>query len=195
MRKQLGDPGGVVDVRLAPWNVADVLSVRQHQLEVTLENVPDRLPVDAGRLHGHVCTPVRRQPIRQRMQAGRRRRERPDFLMRRLGYTADRRHHRVLMDVQPSTPGVKYFHALPPSVDGAGVDPASSKSTSRAPGPCGPWPHSGVLAGIRVQLLIGLTAPSRVPTSVPTLNASLPLTTSAPIPLHPSGSAQPMWNY
>ena len=40
-------------------------SIRQHKLEPTLEDVPDRLPVDAGGLHSHVRDPLRGQPISQ----------------------------------------------------------------------------------------------------------------------------------
>ena len=38
----------------------------------------------------------------------------------------------------------------------AGLESASSDSTNRAPGRCRPWSQFGVLAGLRVHLLIGL---------------------------------------
>ena len=53
-RKQVGDPDRVIDVALAAGNIADVCSIREHKLEPALQNVPDRLPVDACRLHRHV---------------------------------------------------------------------------------------------------------------------------------------------
>src|SRR3954452_9755209 len=44
---------GVAHVALAARHVLDVPRVGQHQLEVAVaQDVPDRLPVDAGRLHG-----------------------------------------------------------------------------------------------------------------------------------------------
>jgi hypothetical protein len=66
MRHQIGQPCGVVDVGLASRHVLHVGRVGQHQLELAVgQNVPDRLPVDAGRLHGDVRRAFRRQPIGQ----------------------------------------------------------------------------------------------------------------------------------
>jgi len=63
--EKIGNPHRVVDVTLATGNIANVRSIRQHQLEPALQDVPDRLPVDAGGLHRYVRDPLRRQPIRQ----------------------------------------------------------------------------------------------------------------------------------
>src|SRR5206468_8924841 len=54
VRQQVGDPGGVVDVALAAGDVADMHGVGEDELDVALEHMPDRLPVHAARLHGHV---------------------------------------------------------------------------------------------------------------------------------------------
>jgi hypothetical protein len=55
MRHQIGQPCGVVDVGLAARHVLDVGRVGQDQLELAVgQNVPDRLPVNACRLHGDV---------------------------------------------------------------------------------------------------------------------------------------------
>ncbi len=67
---QLGQPGGVADVGLAARHLLDVARVDQQQLEVILEDVPDRLPVDAGGLHGDLLDPVGAKPIAQPEQAG-----------------------------------------------------------------------------------------------------------------------------
>ena len=73
VRKQVGDPDRVIDVALAAGNIADVSSIREHKLEPALQHVPDRLPVDAGRLHRHVRDALPRQPIRQLQKIARRR--------------------------------------------------------------------------------------------------------------------------
>ena len=66
---QLAQPLRVADVGLAARHVLDVAGVAQRQLEVVLEHVPDRLPIDAGGLHRHVRDRVRGQPVAQRDQA------------------------------------------------------------------------------------------------------------------------------
>ena len=58
MGYQIGQPGGVVDIGLAPRHVLDVPGIGQHQGEIAVaQNVPNRLPVDAGRLHRDVRAP------------------------------------------------------------------------------------------------------------------------------------------
>ena len=55
--KQIGEPRGVVHVGLASGDVLDVTCVGQHQLEVPLEDMPDRLPIHAGGFHRRVRRP------------------------------------------------------------------------------------------------------------------------------------------
>ena len=55
----------VVDVTLAAGNIADMSGISEHELEPTLQHVPDRLPVDARSLHRYVRDPLGRQPIRE----------------------------------------------------------------------------------------------------------------------------------
>src|ERR1700674_5824549 len=64
--EQIRNPHRVVDVALATGDVANVRSIREHQLEPALQDVPDRLPVDAGGLHRYVRDPLRRQRPRRR---------------------------------------------------------------------------------------------------------------------------------
>jgi hypothetical protein len=64
----VGDPRGVVNVRLAPRNILDVHRVGEHEFERLLEHVPHRLPVNAGRLHRHMRHVLLREPIAQRHQ-------------------------------------------------------------------------------------------------------------------------------
>jgi hypothetical protein len=64
MRQQIGQPGGVIHVGLAPRHVLDVCGVRQHQGEIAVaQDMPHRLPVDAGRLHRDVDTSLGREPF------------------------------------------------------------------------------------------------------------------------------------
>jgi hypothetical protein len=66
--EQIRNPHRVVDVALATRNTANVRSIREHQLEPALQDVPDRLPVDASGLHRYARDPLRRQPIRELQQ-------------------------------------------------------------------------------------------------------------------------------
>ena len=62
----VSQPRGIVDVGLAARHILHVRSVCQHQLKFAIiQDVPHRLPIDAGRLHGHMRATVDRQPLRQ----------------------------------------------------------------------------------------------------------------------------------
>jgi hypothetical protein len=61
--QQVCDPLGIFDIGLATRHGLDVTRIGDDQLEVTFEDVVDRLPVDAGRFHGHGSTICRCQPI------------------------------------------------------------------------------------------------------------------------------------
>ena len=70
VRQQLGQPGRVVHVRLAARDALDLGGVGQDQGEAALgQDVPDRLPVDAGRLHRDAGAAVLRQPRGELQQA------------------------------------------------------------------------------------------------------------------------------
>jgi len=51
MGQQVGQPHGVIDIRLATGHVLDVCGVGQHQLEMAFENVPHGLPIHPGGFH------------------------------------------------------------------------------------------------------------------------------------------------
>ena len=70
MLEQLAQPLGVCDVGLAAGHVLDVRGVDQEQLEVVLEQVVDRLPVDARGLHRDVGNAKSLEPVTQREQVG-----------------------------------------------------------------------------------------------------------------------------
>ena len=66
VRQQFGQPHRIVDVGLAARHVLHMRGVRQHQRELAIiQNMPHRLPVDAGRFHRHMRAFVCRQPFRQ----------------------------------------------------------------------------------------------------------------------------------
>src|SRR6185369_30572 len=111
VRQQVGDPHRVVDVGLTTGNVANVGRVGEHQLEVSLEDVPDRLPVNAGRLHGYVRAIVPVEPVREREQVPCRGAERLHFLRHlAVGHDAGACDHRVLVNVEASAASVQDFH-------------------------------------------------------------------------------------
>jgi hypothetical protein len=61
--KQLAEPLGVLDVGLAAGHVLDVLGVNEPELEVVLEQVIDRPPLDARRLHRDVRDAEPHEPV------------------------------------------------------------------------------------------------------------------------------------
>jgi hypothetical protein len=66
MLEQVGDPLGILDIRLAPRHGLDVRGSDDQHLKLVFEDVVDGLPIDAGTLHGHVRAAGRRQPLRER---------------------------------------------------------------------------------------------------------------------------------
>ena len=68
--EQLRDPLGVLDVGLAAGDLLELVGVDQHDLEAALQEVEDRLPVDAGGLHGDVADAFGVEPVGQGEQFG-----------------------------------------------------------------------------------------------------------------------------
>ena len=112
MGQQIGEPGGVIYIGLAPRHIFDVRRVRQHQLKIAVaQDVPHRLPIDPGRLHRDMGAALGGEPFRQRQQFRRGRLEGPhlsfDRAVHRMPYT---RHHRVLVHSKPSATRIQNFH-------------------------------------------------------------------------------------
>ena len=129
--QQVGNPHGIVHVGLATRHAADVQRVRQDELELPVQHVPDRLPVDAGRLHRDMRAPVRREPVRQRQQIAGRRAERAHLLLdRRPGRDACAGDDGLLMHVESGTARIQDLHR--DLLGGVSEEPASSKSRRRA---------------------------------------------------------------
>jgi hypothetical protein len=102
MAQQVGDPLGVFDVGLAPWDRLDVLRIDDQHLEAAFQQVVDRLPKHSRGFHCHLGAARRCQPIAERQQIVRHRAERADLLggqprRSRREQTGD---HRALMDIQ-----------------------------------------------------------------------------------------------
>jgi hypothetical protein len=70
VREELPQPCGIVHVALATRHILHVRRIGQHQGKIFIarQHLPDRLPVDAGRLHDDVSDAVLRQPIQQLQQ-------------------------------------------------------------------------------------------------------------------------------
>jgi hypothetical protein len=115
--EQLGDPLGVLDVGLPPRHLLDVPGVDQHQVESTLEQVPDRLPGDAGGLHGEVADPPLGQPVGQLEEVGGHGGEGADLAgdLAAGPDRADAGDDGLLVDIQAGAAGMKHVQggALP----------------------------------------------------------------------------------
>jgi hypothetical protein len=105
VRLQIGQPLRVADIALAARHVLDVRRIGQHQLELAVaQDMPYRLPIDAGRLHHHVPHAMAIQPVRKRQQIPRHRLEGSNFAfdLDALHHT-HAGHHRVLVNIQACT--------------------------------------------------------------------------------------------
>jgi hypothetical protein len=202
VRKQIGNPGGVTNIGLATRNVADVLGVGQHQLKVTLEQMPHRLPVHPCSFHRHVSHGVLSEPVVELQQSRGRRREAFHLVVRWLRDAADTGDNAILVYVQPGTARIQHLHRCSSVIAKTRwrrEKPSSSKSNIRAPERKRSWQQFGVLARSRVQLVYGLVAPRNKPTSFPTPPRSY---RKALAPDHPLFSFMPrglaaagqMWN-
>ena len=162
MREQLGDPCRVVDVGLAAGHVADMRGVGQHEFELVLEHMPNRLPVHARGFHRHGRTAMLGQPVRQRQQFAGGAAEAAHLAVLRCRDATHTGDDDVLVHVQSGAAGMNDFHdenLL--AVARRRRQSSLSKSTRRASERRRSSSHYGVLAGLRVQLLNGLTAPSK----------------------------------
>jgi hypothetical protein len=103
--QQLGQPLTVPRIRLSAWDILYLIGVGQDQMEMAFQNLPDRLPVHAGRLHRQMRHFLRKQPKPQVAQCLALRGE---LLLANLrfggvGVDAHANRHRVLMDIDTAT--------------------------------------------------------------------------------------------
>jgi hypothetical protein len=116
MSQQVGDPSRIADIGLTTRDIFDVSGIRQNQLEIAVtQNVPNRLPVNAGCFHGHMGATHLGQPCQQEQQPGGRGLEGPNFTGDfAVQCQAHARHHGLLVNVETATTPVNDFHQLPP---------------------------------------------------------------------------------
>ena len=114
---KLTDPLRVLDVGLAPGNVAQVVRVQKPALEPILERLEHRLPIHAGGLHPDQTHASLRQPQSEFREPGERRLERLGLLLP-LATTAarhpDGRDHVVAMHVESRAPLHDHIHCAAP---------------------------------------------------------------------------------
>jgi hypothetical protein len=106
--QQIGQPHRVVDVGLATGNVLQVCGVGQHQLGMTVEQVPRGLSVHAGGLHGYVLDAQRVEPVGQGQQQPRGGCGKRAHLLQHgaVGSNSCTGSHRLLVHVQTRTAGI-----------------------------------------------------------------------------------------
>jgi hypothetical protein len=122
VRQQFGQPGGIVDVGLAPGHVLDVRRVRQHQDKIAVaQDMPHRLPIDPGRLHRDVGASLAGKPVRQSEQfLGCCLEGAHLALDRTVHHVPYASHDRVLMNVKTGAMRMQNFHrpsSTPPAWD------------------------------------------------------------------------------
>src|ERR1700746_1578440 len=112
MSEKFGKPHGIVDVGLAARYVFHMRGIRQYQLELPIiEDMPDRLPVDAGRLHRHMSTFVGSQPLGQSQKLRCRCSEGANFGPALPASPQPQAgHHRLLVNVETATTRMPQFH-------------------------------------------------------------------------------------
>ena len=163
VREQLRDPCGIDDVGLATWHVLDVGGVDEDHLEVVLEGVVHALPVHASSFHGHMGDAMRRQPVPQRHEIGRRRAEDLHVLLEPFAFDdAHGRRQLRLMHIDAATTIVKLVQLSPPSrVHRQRCSPGRGCSQNHDSDLRARWRQSGVPISLHVKLDFGLVAPRR----------------------------------
>ena len=110
--QQLSDPFGVAQIRFAAGHLLDMTGVHQKQGEPSLQDVPDRLPEDAGRFYSHVCHTERFEVVGQRQEVPGRGSKSPDLGEEFPGFQAATYANgkELLMHVQSGYPGIDGVH-------------------------------------------------------------------------------------
>ena len=112
MGGEVRNPHRVVHVRLAAWNRLDVSRVGDDKLEFALaQYLPDRKPIDPGRLHRRQAAPLGVQPLQQGQETFGRRRIRSTFPRRPIpGHRPHASDHGILVNVQAGDAIVDHVH-------------------------------------------------------------------------------------
>ena len=110
MRQQIRNPRRIIHIGLAPRDIADVLRVRQHQLETLFEHMPHRLPIYPRGLHRHVGHSMHAQPFVEFKQRRGRRPKISHLIMPRFAHTANPGKDTVLVDIKARATRIQHFH-------------------------------------------------------------------------------------
>src|SRR5207244_4101692 len=155
-------PLGILDVGLAAGHLPDVLGVDQQQFKDPLEQVPDRLPVDPGRLHGDVGHPFVGQPVRQ-LQQGVGLGPEGAYLPvdPATAAAADTGYDHLLVDIQTGATGMQDVHTRPPTRPVVGA--ATSETIYSACSPTVGGDNLGCVAPPRARLTCVLRSTSATP--------------------------------
>jgi hypothetical protein len=115
---KLADPLGILYVGLPTGDVLEVPGVEKPQLEVVLQQVVDRLPVDPGGFHAHQPHLKGSQPVPKQQEPSSGGSELPDLLVKALALVGDphTRGDRGLVHVEPGASLDDPFHISLPSV-------------------------------------------------------------------------------
>ena len=112
MAQQIGQPLGILDIRLAARDRLGVVRIDDEDLALLLEQVEDRTPIRARRLHDHRPAVLSSQPIGERQQIVRHGAvgayllvDRPIWLRRQQA-----RHDKLLVDIQATAALVQHPH-------------------------------------------------------------------------------------
>ena len=136
MSEQVSQPCGVVYISLSARHVLHMRRIGEHQHEIAIaQDIPDRLPVDACRLHRDVRNALRGKPFRKGEKAARRRLEGAHLARHlRSRHSPGAGDGGVFMNIEASAIGIKDIHNDPPQ----GAPPAwnfrQRNSKNRAPG-------------------------------------------------------------
>jgi hypothetical protein len=166
-RRQVRDPHRIVHVGLAAGDRFDVAGVGDDQRERALvQYLPDRHPIDPGRLHRDQRALTGCQPIPQRFEPGGRRLERPTFPLRlAVAHQPHASHDAVLVHVQTRYPFVDHFHHRLPSRGRRQGRLKNTKADKQAPGRRRPLAQVRIIKASRVQLATEFADIREQPTS------------------------------
>src|SRR6202011_1734702 len=110
--QQVGNPSRIADIGLATRYILDMSGIGQDELEIAIaQNVPHRLPVYSGRLHGRMGAALLAQPRQQAQQPGRCRLETFNLARDLVARSqAHARHYRLLVNIKTGATRMNDLH-------------------------------------------------------------------------------------
>jgi len=117
--QQVCNPFGVRHIRLPAPEFLEVLRVDHEYLELPVQYVVDRFPIDARTFHRHMRDRLLGKPLRQCFQITRHRAKRArhfDWLAVRPRHNHTG-HHGFLVNINPTTAFILDLHRTPPQYE------------------------------------------------------------------------------